>query len=149
MNKIITWILILIFPTALIIFVLVFNIFTFIEWKTAKELHNSGITTQATVIELNKPIGLKAPNSYFIKYRYEINQSAGDVTSYTKKKQINENLYQRLKSNSQVTISYLPSEPEISDVQGNKVLDRRLIVCVSIDVAFILFILALLLKVKN
>jgi len=149
MDKIITWTLVLIFPITIIIFVLVFNIFTFIEWKTAKEIHDSGITAQATVIELDKSIGLKAPNSYFIKYRYKINESGENVTTYIKKKQINENLYQRLKPNSQVTISYLPSEPKISDVQGNKVLDRRLIVCLSIDVAFIIFILSVLLKVKN
>jgi hypothetical protein len=144
MEKIIAWTLALTFPVAMIIFVVFINISTAMEWNTSQQLRKSGVTAQATVVDRDKSLGLKAPNTYYLIYRYEATERDGKVTTYTTKKQVDENLYKRLNPDSIVTIWYLDSNPAVSDIQENQVLGRSMIVCVSIDVAFVIFIVSIL-----
>ena len=148
MEKVIVWTLALIFPITIVLFVLVFNILTALEWNTSNQLRQSGVTAQATVVDHDKSLGLKAPNTFYVTYRYEVTETDGAVKTYTTKKKVDENLHNCLTINSPVTIWYMSSNPTISDIQGNQVIGRSVIICLSIDVAFVIFLVSVL-KLKS
>jgi hypothetical protein len=144
MEKLLAWSLALFFPGVILLAVVGFNIYTAIEWNRANHLQQAGAITQGEITSLDQTSSLKTPTTYLITYRYTVASN-----DYIMKRQVDEGLYRRLNVNQTVPIVYLIDQPAKSDLSGNQVRQRLLLLAISLDIALAGFVFSVIRSAKN
>ena len=85
------------------------------DWLTAQELNRRGILTNGTVIDRSESSDDDG-SSYYVKYHFFPVGSEG--VTFVHEQHVSWDTYTRLQNGSQVSISYLPENPDVNHLGG-------------------------------
>jgi hypothetical protein len=92
------------------------------RWATWSLFAQSGVTTQATVVD-NR---VDENSGYYLTYRYEILNAESDSTWMTKEEKVSRQIYHLIEPGAVVRVQYLFDNPSISRLRGNDSLNDLL-----------------------
>ncbi len=89
------------------------------RWNMWAQLAQSGVTVQATVVNLRTSDN----ETYYLTYRFEAPTAAGSLTQFEKEEQVSQEIYDLLKPGSLVRIQYIFENPAEVRVRGSNSLN--------------------------
>lgn len=90
-------------------------------WRVEEHLQRDGVTTLGTIIDASvrqQFSGRTSHPAYYLRYRFSAPGPSGTPTVVMREETTTQNAYGRYPNGAKVTVRYLPSDPNISQLAG-------------------------------
>jgi len=102
---------------SLAIFVVVLASFA-VELRVYLLLKDSGVPTEAVVVDRRIDTDSDGADSYYVTYKYKVPAAKGDHGYLTREQSVNRDTYRLLPPESQTTVRYAPSDPSVARLES-------------------------------